>query len=257
MSSRYLAVIIENASYVLTRSVPLLLAPNVDRHRALAFCTQYRRRGIALMLQKGGAAGLHRDLQRSGAAYAAFLNRAEEVDKTASKAAPFFDAVACGDFSTARSIADRVAGSVHTDQEYEDDFLYIRWLMGRFVLGWDSAVLAALLTRYEALLDGAADARLLICQAFERSNAALFDSALLTLIEMRADDYARGIEAEQIVEEEWATEGKVFVEAVALARFAASLGFNLESDYMFVPSLALGTKSASFDSSAWTNCEAP
>jgi len=257
MSSRYLDAVIINASYILTRSVPLMVAPSVDRHRALAFCTQYRRRGIALMLQKGEAAGLHRDLQHSGAAYAAFLKRAEYADKTASKAAPFFDAVACGDLAISRSIAERVASSLHADQEYEDDFLYIRWLMGRFVLGWDSAVLAAMLTRYEALLDGAEDARFLICQSFDKSDPVLFDSALRTLIEMREDDYASSMEAEQIVEENWATEGKVFIEAVALLRFAASLGFDLESDYMFVPSLVLSTQSASFDSGSWTNCDAP
>ena len=208
------------------------------------------------MLQKGGAAALHRDLQRSGAAYVAFLEWAEDFDKTASKAAPFFDSLACGDLAAARSIAERVAGSVHSDQEYEDDFLYIKWLMGRFVLGRDFTDLSAMLTRYEALLDGADDARFLICQAFDRSDPALFDTALCTLIETRADDYASGTEGDQIIEEDWATEGKVFVEAVALLRLAASLGFELESDYMFVPSLVLVTQAASFGSGTWATSDA-
>lgn len=252
MSSRLLPIIVENASFVLTGVAPKLRARNAERDRVLAYCTQYRRRGIALMLQKGDAAALHRDLQRSGTAYAEFLQWAKDADRTASKAVPFFDAIACGDNAAAASIAAHTAGSVHADEEYEDDFLYFRWLMGRFALGRDGLALAPLLTRYEAILDGAEDARFRICQALDKGDAVLFAASLCALIETRADDYLSGIEADQIVEEEWATEGKVCVEAIALIRFATGLGFELESDYKFVPSLAVATRADSFDARAWS-----
>lgn len=257
MGSRFLPFIVSNASFVLNGTAPLLMSRSADRHRALAFCAQYRRRGIALLLQKGQGLLLHRDLQRSGAAYAAFLQWTDEQGRVASKAAPFFDAVACGDAVAAASIAKQTATSVQPDEEYEDDFLCMRWLMGRFYLRQDPGALAALLRRYEVVLDGAEDPRFLICQALQNGDASLFDGSLQALIDTREADYAAGIEAENIPEEEWATEGKIYVEGLALLRLAASLGLAVQADYRFIPSLAIGTQATSVDATAWSNPDAP
>jgi len=257
MSSRFLTVLIDEASFSLAELAPRLRTRQANRVHALELCRQFRRRGIASLLLRGEARSLHRDLQRSGAAYAEYLTWASDEHKASSKASPFFDAVACGDGTAAALIASRTAVDPKLDEEYEDDFIYMRWLMGRFYLRQQDASLDMMLGRYEVLLDGAEDARALICQALRRGDSEKFDTALQTLIQQREDDYASGIEADQILEEEWATEGKVFVEGLALLRLAAQLGLEIQRDYLFIPSLALRSAAASYAAAAWSNPNAP
>src|SRR5687767_7858082 len=97
MSSKFLTVIRSNASFVLNGVLPKLLSGKADFRRALMFCLNYRRRGIASLFVSGYPATLHQDLQRSGAAFAAYLPSIKEANKVTSKSAPFFDAIACED----------------------------------------------------------------------------------------------------------------------------------------------------------------
>jgi hypothetical protein len=257
MSSRFLNVYIEEASFALAEMTPRLRARQVNRQQALEVCRQYRRRGIASLLLRAEAHTFHRDLQRSGAAYAAFLDWVAMGSRTVSKATPFFDAVASGDTAVATLIAERTATDPGLEEEYEDDFLYFRWLMGRFYLRQDSGSLDSLLNRYETLLDGAEDVRWLICKALQSGDPQKFDAALQTLISQREADYADGMEADDFLEEEWATEGYIFVEGLALLRLALQLGFALQREYLFIPSQVVRSQAASFDAAAWMSPNAP
>jgi hypothetical protein len=257
VSSRFLQLFIDEASFSLAELAPRLRSQQAGQDHALELCRQFRRRGIASLLLLGEAGSLHRDLQRSGAAYADYLVWAKDEHKTASKAVPFFDAVASGDATAAALIASRTAADPRREEEYEDDFIYMRWLMGRFYLQQSEVSLDPMLERYEVLLDGAEDARAVVCQALRRADPAKFDTALQTLIEQREDDYASGIDADQILEEEWATEGKVFVEGIALLRFAAQLGLPIQRDYLFIPSLAMRSAAAAQAADSWSNPNAP
>jgi hypothetical protein len=251
MSSRFLQVFIDNASYAVADMMPLVKAHALDLHGMLDFCTQYRRRGIAHLLKSGRADLLWQDLQRSGSAFAAYLERADDSRKIASKASPFFDAVASGDVQTANKIAQSSATAWVPDEEYEDDFLYIRILMSRFCLNAGQDVLGDMLNRYEVLLDGANDPRFVICQAYMEGRPKRFDAALEDLIAVRAEDYASGIEAEDVVEEDWATEGNIFIEGMALVRFAGSLGFQVQKEYLFIPSTVMTPGSMKCDGASW------
>jgi hypothetical protein len=257
VSSRFLTLYIDETSFALAEMTPALRARQANRGQVLELCREYRRRGIAALLLRAEAPALHRDLQRSGTAYAAFLEWATNDSKTVSKAIPFFDAVACGDTAVATLIAERTAAVPSLEEEYEDDFLYYRWLMGRFYLRQDAGLLDAMLNRYETLLDGAEDVRWIICKALQSGDPQKFDAALQTLISQREADYASGIEADELLEEEWATEGYVFVEGIALLRLALQLGFAVQSDYLFIPSQVMRSRASSFDVAAWTNPNAP
>jgi hypothetical protein len=252
MSSRFLPVFADNATFVATHTLPLLHSRAVGFAAVTDFCTQYRRRGIARFLQSADAALLQQDLQRSGAAFAAYLSWTDPSVVLAGRSAPFFDAAACSDVRAARTIAQRTPVTHKPEYEYEDDFLYMRILMDRFALGRNAADLEPLIGRYEAVLEGAEDARFLICRAFLLRDPQLFDAALERIIAERDDRYSRGIRDETILEEEWATDGKIFVEGLALVRFARALDFPVQTDYLFIPSLAIRPATVTFDAASWT-----
>ncbi len=251
MSSRFLQVFADNATFVVTGTLPFLQSRRADPSQVRDVCTQYRRRGIARFLQTARPDVLQQDLQRSGTACAAYLGWADETVKVASQAGPFYDAIASGDARTAKTIAELSGTTLKPDYEYEDDFLYTRILMSRFHLGGRRADLEALLKRYELLLDGAEDPRFLICRAFLAERPEEYEAALEQLIAMREDHYARGIEEDAILEEEWATEGKIFVEGLALVRLARTLGFPTQKEYLFIPSIALAQGAIAFDGASW------
>lgn len=253
MSSRFLPVVIENALFALPPLVSQVQSGRATLGRALDFCTGYRRCGIAELLLRGHVGTFHQNLQCSGSAFAAFLERARVEDRTASKCAPFFDAVASGDFDCAGRIAKLAANTVHNDFEYEDDFLYMRILFGVFFLPTASSDLAAMLKRYETLLDGAEDSRFTICKSLIAGDAMLFEAALDDLIATREDDYTAGIDADNILEEEWSTEGKVFVEGLALVRLASLRHFETQNNFLFIPSIAVAQQAPSFDANLWMN----
>ena len=251
MSSRFLPAFINNATYVISDLLPAIIAERATFGEMLEFCQQYRRRGIARFLQTAETNLLQQDLQRSGSAFAAYLAREGGAGNVVSKAAPFFDAVASADTQAAVRISRLSALTPSLDYEYEDDFLYIRILMGRFFLGFDDVELSAMLKRYEELLDGSEDPKYTICESFLKARPEQFGEAFEQLITTRDEHYTAGVEAEEIIEEEWATEGKIFVEGIALVRLAVSAGVPVQKDYLFVPSLAVRAGSVGYASDSW------
>lgn len=252
MSSRFLPAFIANASYVVADLMPAVQARTVSFRDILEFCRQYRRRGIARFLESGDTGLLMQDLQRSGAAFAAYLEWADGQSRIASKANAFYDAIASGDAQAAAKIGRLTATTPSPDYEYEDDFLYIRFLMGRFFLNANAAELSASAQRYESVLAGIDDPRYEICQSFLGLRPEQFEAGFEELLSQREERYAAGIDAEEIIEEDWATEGQIFVEGMALLRLARSVAFPVQKEYLFIPSLAFRRASISYASSTWT-----
>lgn len=251
MTSRFLPVVVSNADYMLTRLLPQLLSGSIKPTLALTVCRQYRRRGIANFLQTCDPLRLHSDLQRSAGAYAAYLGVLEDERKVLSHSAPLFDAIACRDLEAARRICERAAVPWRTEEEYEDDFLYFSIVAQRFFLGGTAASLQHLLQRYETVLDGADDPRFVLCQSLVQHDAAAFDAGLRMLVEQREDDYAQGVQADQLLEEDWSTEGNIFVEGMALLRLGRLTGMTVPQEVLFVPDIAVNSESPSFDAERW------
>jgi hypothetical protein len=252
MSSRFLPIVIKNAIFALPRVVQVIQRQATPLHRALDFCTEYRRRGIAELLLNARADVFLQNLQCSGTAFAFYLAQTADENKTASKCLPLFDAIASGDDATAKRISQLAATDWHKDDEYEDDFLYAHLLMGKFYLMTPHDQLVAMLTRYQALLDGADDPRFVIIKALVLGDDSEFAAGLETLLAARRDDYASGIDADQIDEEEASTEGKVFVEGIALVKLAMRMQLKTQRRYLFIPSAALTASAPSFDTALWS-----
>src|SRR6266571_1477313 len=159
MSTHFLPIYLSNASSELEELVPTLLTTQGDLDVALSACQLFRIRGICSLFLEARSAGLLQDLHRSGRAFLHALRGADDAIKLTGKATPFFDAVASADWDCARDIAASSRVTWNPDGEYEDDFAYVRFLMLHFFLGGVPVECARVLSRYEAVLDGAAEAR--------------------------------------------------------------------------------------------------
>lgn len=253
MSTHFLSVFRHNASYELEKLLPLAISNTADLKYILRVCQQYRIRGICSLFIKAETVKFVKDLHKSGQTFLNYLQHSGEEDKITSKAAPFFDSIASGDLACAREIARNSRVTWHENEEFEDDFLYILFLMKHFFLQGTQSECEAILQRFEEILEGEPDAHLDICKAFTSSDAKEFHIAFDDLIEKHESRFKKLVDSEMILPEEFATEGKLFVEGLALLRLAETKGFALEDDYLFMPSTAREKIVVIFSDNDWKN----
>ncbi len=233
MTSRFLPIIKANAQYDIDGTLPLVLNGNVPLSRVLVLCRNYRRRGIVSFFVEGLPRLLHVDLQRSGGAFLNSLKGAADNDKATSK------------------VSAHSRREWNAQEEYEDDFLYVFFLMQEFFPVERERNVDALIERYTAVVDGAPDARLDVCKAFEEKDEDLFDQALQQLLMQHESYYRNGALKGSVLEEDWATEGQLCVEGLALLRLAEIQGFSIQNDYLGVPSAARQSVHVAYSTDAW------
>ena len=250
MTSRFLPVFRENADVEIEALAPLV-AVDPTRKQVEQLCRDYRRRGICGLFLEGLPRLLHADLQRSGTAWLHFLRSAPDAAKVTAPGDGFFAAAACLDTTAAGEIARQSPAAWREGEEPEDDFLYVRFLMQRAFLGASCAETTTALERYETVLAGAPDLRFELCRALADGDAERFDESLGGLVAERELYYREGAASEDILEEEWATDGQLFVEGLALVAIAERLGLPTAEDYLFIPSIARPSRPTAFDADAW------
>lgn len=253
MTSRMLPIIRLNAQYDLDNLLPFVIRGNAKKELIDSICYNYRVKGICSFFMEGLPRVLHSNLQKSGAAFLHFLTLAKDAEKITSKAAPFFDAIACKDFDIARQIGVYSRQTWNHEEEYEDDFLYVFFLIKKFFLDAEDKEGISIIKDFEAVLEGAHSARLDICKAFVDHDEQAFDQALNSLIMEHEEYYRSGAERDEIIEEEWATEGQLFIEGLSLVRLAERIGFWTQENYLFIPSLARKDLSIVFEPNSWKN----
>lgn len=236
MSSALLPMILLNAEWDIEQALPRLVSGQVDLARVLATCRSFRWKGICSLFLEGLAQPFYIELHRSGTALAAFLKHVTDDQKITSKADPLFDAIGCGDFATAQSISQHARLNWNSDWEYEDDFLYVLFLMNRFFLKSTDDECRDIVQRYKRVLNGAYDFRFDVCNAFMELDSDTFNDALLGLIDEREAYYQEAFDRDEILEDEWATDGKCFVEGLAMVRLARVLKLDTLDEYLFIPS---------------------
>ena len=250
MTSRFLPVFRDNADVEIEAVLPVVAgAPTLDQVARL--CRNYRRRGICGLFLEGLPRLLHADLRRSGTAWLYFLGAVGDDAKATGHGDAFFDAVACHDLTAAAEIARRSRTTWHEGEEIEDDYLYLRFLMQRAFLGASLAEMTATLDRYETVLEGVQDLRFGLCRALADGDAGRFDDSLRGLLAEREVFFREGAASEDILEEEWATDGQLFVEGLALVAIAERLGLPTAEDYLLIPSIARPSRPMAFDADAW------
>lgn len=222
----------------LGNGLPHVLGHAVNLRQILIFCGCFRRLGIVELFMSGLPEGLFENLSRSARAFLFYLEPLPDSAKVTSKAEPFFDAVASNDIAAARGIAERSRQSWNEGEEYEDDFLYVHILMERFALGKEPAQLMGALRRYEEVLGSGDDPRLELCRALLSGEQPLFDAMLDMLIGDRMRSMQKKADEGLLSPNDSATVAHLWVELLAILKFAEKAGLKTSTEYPFAPSVA-------------------
>jgi len=211
----------------------------------------YRVVGICGLLHDGSSSEFLTNLQKSGSACAFLLPKLNDDNSATSKLQGFFASAACGDEEAARTISSKSRDSWNPELEHEDDFIFVRLLMDLFYRGASESDLMALANRLGEVTEGEVSPRREICQALLTKSSERFGEGLEEYILERRDYYAEQWDADYILEEEWATDGQIFVEGIALVRMARKLGLDTQAEYLFIPSLVLDRDAENRSPDSW------
>ncbi|WNG20180.1 Imm49 family immunity protein [Cystobacter fuscus] len=218
---------------------------------------RYRRLAICSLLLDASTASFYRLLSHSSQAYLSVLRKvdwstiASSYYLCASRALPFFDAIAASDLGTARDIAQASALSWMEEDEYEDDFLYMRFLM-ELTSDRQSPGLARMLQRFRKVAAGSAPARLKVCEALIARDGAAFGAAMEELELERQEELERLRRNSGTDPQRLSTEAHVFIEGLAVVRLAGMVGIETAHQYPGIPSLVVATsKAVKPDPQAW------
>lgn len=204
----------------------------------------YRRLAACALLAEADTDQFRVLLAQSGHAHAHFLTRVQQGGAfearyyATSTADPFSDALAAGDLDTARAIASLSPAAHFPDLEYEDDFLRNHTLHRLLLDPEDRAGIEALLARWGEVLEGGSSVFYDVTRALAERDPRGFEGAFDGLIERRAEVVRawRGMTTHD--PEIDATEGAIFVEALAILRLAELRGLPTRPDYRFAPDIA-------------------
>ncbi len=238
MTSQFLPVFVKNALAENEQMLPEVLSARCELRTIRTFCRNFRIAGIGDLFLTATSRTFHRRLHQSSRAFAHFLSRADEARKRTSQALPFLDAIAAGDLEGAELIARDARHTWAQGEEYEEDFLFIEFLMRHFFLRATPAESKALLARYAKALQDTEDIRLELCQALLAKDEEAFGKALEQFLSEREDHYQALAAKDQLADEVRFTEGMLSVEGLALVRLAEAQGLATEEDYLHIPSIA-------------------
>lgn len=253
MNAEILPAIIEEAIQENRDRLPALLSGRGAEKEFLGFCHNLRVAGIGKLFLEDEGGPLVWHLHQSGAAFAHYLAETRREPPPSNKLRPFFDAVAAGDFTSAERIARRARRAWAKGLEYEEDFLFVEFLMQHFFLGGSAADGHGLLARYEAALGAAEDARLPICRALLDLDARAFDEGLSLYLESRSIHFEAVASRQSLPPDVLVTERYFSLEGLALLRLAESKGLPVSPDHLHVPSTAREARREPFRPDSWTH----
>ena len=180
---------------------------------------------------------------RSADARITFLERlqregiTEEYYLASGRYGPLVDAVAAGDFESARRIAELSPDALQLG-EYDDDYHYAQALH-RLVQG-DPPVdeVESIADDLETFLNGEPSARLDVVRALIRRDQDAFDRAFEDLIYDFEESVRKAKERAQLEEPTILAQRVVFVEGLAILKLAQMQRLETASEYPYCPSLA-------------------
>lgn len=223
------------AGLTLEQAVPMLQRRTPDARKAAGFCRLYRRIAIARLLSSGTPGDFFTWLVMGAQAFLHWASGTPEERKIGSLSHPFFDAVAAGAHDLARAIAAASAQAWRQGEEYEDDFLYLRFLMDH--LGLRSSGAGSVLDRLETLAEDG-DPRVDVCRALLARDGRRFANGVEGLEASWLAETREAAERDMLSPDDAATTAHVSTELLALLEGARLAGLPLEEEYRLAPSNA-------------------
>ncbi|MCY1078905.1 Imm49 family immunity protein [Archangium lansingense] len=224
------------AGLAIERLLPDVLASRGGRKGMLDFCAAWRRLAVSKLLLRGTPDDFLGDLYKSGRAWLWYLEHTPSPDDVTSQTLPYLDALASNDLDGARGIALRSQKTHQADDEYEEDFLYMRFLMNLLARPDDAPL--PLLARYEKLLEGNEDFRFDACRALLAGDGEALDAALDALMMEKKSRAERLLAKDALDPDEASTTERVSIEGLALVRLATLRGVKVRQIHPLIPPVA-------------------
>lgn len=201
--------------------------------------------GICKLLVDADVARFRENLIRSAQARRYYLRKSHEEGSLddrflgLSKTEAIFDAIVAGAPDLVGEIVSLSVERWNNAAEYEDDFCYFLYVHRLATArGFaDSAEAAALLSRFERVLEGAPSDRLNLCRAIHERDA----DALRKVVERFLDHRRSELEARRARVTEYTAQALfwprsfVSVEALTWLAFARSHGMEMDDEFLFCP----------------------
>lgn len=253
MSSVYLNTYINNAEFYLEKFIPKLAKGLLDWPGIQRMSTCFRQRGVCSLLLFGVADDLVVNLMQSGGAFLYFVQRCADSEKVTSQAKPFYDAIGGGFYGCAAEIVLNSGMNWAQGYEYEDDFLFIQFLMKHFFLGAPITECQTILEEFYKAQAGSEPERLAICEAFLNGDNQQFEETLPLLLERRSQKVEAMVKRGALPEEISSWLRYFSSEGMALVRLAKMKGFATDQTYLHIPDIVHRDPPFSFDPDAWRN----
>lgn len=204
-------------------------------------CIALRTLAIASLLVELDIDRFHHSLIRSALVRIhVFQKMPADIQQTtrfcsASRSAPFFDAIAAARIDLASTVATFSPRRWMPRFEYEDDFLYARFMCDLIAEGPDASHLPGLLDRFQEVLNGAPSDKLDLCRLLLDPDCGGFERIFSSMLGARnewVEFQLRSIGRDEL---SFAAERHVWVEGLAILRLAESRGIAVKPEYRYCP----------------------
>lgn len=212
----------------------------------LSLEVSYKLRTLAILalLGKASSDGFVHSCTRAARTRRLYLRRLADagIDRTHHLVSgcyePTLDAIAAGDMTLVREIAELSPVDFRPPDEYEDDYCYAQLLQRLCFDPVPEGDLQSLLDRFSAYLNGDNNPRLQVCEALAARDAGAFAEAFENFLAAFAEDIQKNIARGQLEDVHVLAQRHVSVEGLAMLRLAERRGIPTEREYLFCPSLA-------------------
>lgn len=218
----------------------------VEPKQVLELSRMYRHLGCGLLLLEGDADSFFSNLHRAADLYLQLLERKtrkRDLDPyymARGRAEPLLDALATGNVDLARRIDALARTDFREGMEYEEDFWFFTLLPKLASSRTTPPELPAGLEQLKESLRGIRYPRYDALRALSEGDTKSFDKALKALVAAWSGETRRKNRTELGNPYSLATEGRVFVEGIALIRVARARGLQPRTTHRLIPEAALG-----------------
>lgn len=251
MSSAYLESYIANSTHYLKTLIPTMTKKGLDRQNIQKLCGSFRQRGACTFFDTGTSQAFWINLMQSAGAYLEYLKHEKEEQKVTSLGNGFYDAIGIGFWECARDIARESRMTWNPSYEYEDDFLFVQFLMKHFFLDAEDQECQQIIDQHQIVAEGKDQLHRDFCLSFLKGDQGLFEKSIHLFLKQRRDKIEEMVEEERIPEEDWSWLRYFSGTGLALIKLAEQKGFQTGRDYLHIPEALRRIHNFPFDFEAW------
>lgn len=251
MGSAYLQDWIDNAEYQLDVWIPALVKAELDHKQIYTMCLTFGQHGVCSLLLEGNTDNFYLRAMQSAGSYLHYLRGADDAGKVTSHTKGLYDAIGCGYWELAEEIARHSRHTWHTGREYEEDFLFVFFLMKHALLGGTEEELRDIIQAHDQVTEGEDIAHRDMCVSLLEKDSELFDTSLRDLLTARQERVEAMVQREAISEEDWSWLRYYSSEGWALLKLGERAGIETGKDYLHVPESIRGESVFELDANAW------